>query len=276
MLRVMDSVEESLSSAPSIKIDGYSIPAGRKRRSQQIRQAIQGVVDGDARAARKLLGAPMTRENALDDARASRFDDSPQVKAMQIYEDVMRMASPILHATWADAPAPVVPMPAEAPEQPVPSNASITDAPPVSPPYQDLIYMIESSKQAAVPMSKFDRKLETELLSLIRTNMDTNSQLFGSMGLYYDYDNINMRAQQALGMLRRGDSTQAEDVLPEIRRLAVYQQQLAPLVKKIVTNAVDLGSTAAQTAAYERVRAWRSMGGQGKRLPKWLQETLSK
>ena len=136
--------------------------------------------------------------------------------------------------------------------------------------------MGSSAEQASVPLSKFDKKLESELQALIRSNMEVNTFLLGQSGMNYEYDDINMRAQGALGALRRGDSTQAEDVLPEIRKLAVYQQQLAPLVKKIVTNAVDLGSTAAQTAAYERVRSWRRMGGQGKRLPKWLQETLSK
>jgi hypothetical protein len=265
MLRMVDSVEQSLLEMPEVKIDGYTIPSNRERRSQQIRQAIQGVVDGDARAARKLLGAPMTTENALDDVRASLADNSPQVKAMQIYEDVMRMAAPLLHATWADAPS-----------EPVASNVSIANAPALTRPYQDRVYMGSSAEQASVPLSKFDKKLESELQALIRSNMEVNTFLLGQSGMNYEYDDINMRAQGALGALRRGDSTQAEDVLPEIRKLAVYQQQLAPLVKKIVTNAVDLGSTAAQTAAYERVRSWRRMGGQGKRLPKWLQETLSK
>jgi hypothetical protein len=269
MLRMVDSVEQSLLGMPEVKIDGYTIPSNRERRSQQILQAIQGVVDGDARAARKLLGVPATTPDALDDVRASLADGSAQVKALKIYEDVMQMAAPLLHATWADAPETVSTAPQPAPASPEPMQPAESQAQPT---VRQNPRLIQKKKY-----SPYESKLRSDLQDAVDRSLEVQKMLLGDVPVR---DMVNsdflQQAIYALDELDRGSPENAESILPEVRKLALYQERLAPLVKKIVTNAVELGSTAAQTVAYERVRAWRRMGGQGKRLPKWLQETLSK
>jgi hypothetical protein len=269
MLRMVDSVEQSLLGMPEVKIDGYTIPSNRERRSQQILQAIQGVVDGDARAARKLLGVPATTPDALDDVRASLADGSAQVKALKIYEDVMQMAAPLLHATWADAPETVATAPQPALASPEPMQPAESQAQPT---VRQNPRLIQKKKY-----SPYESKLRSDLQDAVDRSLEVQKTLLGDVPVR---DMVNsdflQQAIYALDELDRGSPENAESILPEVRKLALYQERLAPLVKKIVSNAVELGSTAAQTAAYERVRAWRRMGGQGKRLPKWLQETLSK
>jgi hypothetical protein len=205
-------------------------------------------------------------------------DGSAQVKALKIYEDVMQMATPLLHATWTDAPETVAtapqPVPASPePMQPAESQAQLQPAESqAQPTVRQNPRLIQKKKY-----SPYESKLRSDLQDAVDRSLEVQKMLLGDVPVR---DMVNsdflQQAMYALDELDRGSPENAESILPEVRKLALYQERLAPLVKKIVTNAVELGSTAAQTAAYDRVRAWRRMGGQGKRLPKWLQETLSK